>query len=163
MQAKLPVSVINALFCNTYPQIRVNLGEYYPINCFRNDNWPKSMSWKQTGKCRQRLAQIIGMANVLKMRPMPPKPPVLFRANVRKALTKPESTTRVIRRARSNRHRRAFRQRLAASQGLDRLDGARGRTRTDTILLPGDFESPASTIPPLGPIDFVEFSTFLLS
>ena len=30
-------------------------------------------------------------------------------------------------------------------------------------LAAGDFESPASTIPPLGPIDFVEFSTFLLS
>ena len=30
-------------------------------------------------------------------------------------------------------------------------------------LAAGDFESPASTIPPLGPIDFVEFYTFLLT
>jgi hypothetical protein len=30
-------------------------------------------------------------------------------------------------------------------------------------LAAGDFESPASTIPPLGPIDFVELSAFLLS
>ncbi len=28
--------------------------------------------------------------------------------------------------------------------------GTQGRTRTGTISLPGDFESPASTIPPLG-------------
>ena len=30
-------------------------------------------------------------------------------------------------------------------------------------LAAGDFESPASTIPPLGLIDFVELSAFLLS
>ena len=30
-------------------------------------------------------------------------------------------------------------------------------------LAAGDFVSPASTIPPLGPIDFVELSAFLLS
>ena len=32
------------------------------------------------------------------------------------------------------------------------LGGTQGRTRTDTLLRAGDFESPASTIPPLGPI-----------
>ena len=31
------------------------------------------------------------------------------------------------------------------------MRGAQGETRTHTVLLPGDFESPASTIPPLGP------------
>src|SRR6056297_3784291 len=31
------------------------------------------------------------------------------------------------------------------------ISGAQGETRTRTVLLPGDFESPASTIPPLGP------------
>ena len=29
--------------------------------------------------------------------------------------------------------------------------GAQGRIRTDTLSPAGDFESPASTIPPLGP------------
>ena len=33
--------------------------------------------------------------------------------------------------------------------------GTQGRTRTGTPVRAGDFESPASTIPPLGPIDFI--------
>ena len=35
------------------------------------------------------------------------------------------------------------------------LSGTQGRTRTGTSVRTGDFESPASTIPPLGPIDFI--------
>jgi hypothetical protein len=35
------------------------------------------------------------------------------------------------------------------TQGLD-FNGTQGRTRTGTLSPAGDFESPASTIPPLG-------------
>ena len=37
------------------------------------------------------------------------------------------------------------------------LSGTQGRTRTGTPVKAGDFESPASTIPPLGPITFIKF------
>ena len=40
--------------------------------------------------------------------------------------------------------------------------GTQGRTRTGTPVKAGDFESPASTIPPLGPITFdVFFGSYL--